>query len=179
MSLLRLAPLGVALGVALLSACTVRPMYSDVAIGPGAAASSSESLRSVIVSQEATRPGLETRNHLIFLLNGGAAQTAQPRYTLQLRVVSAKGTTALVQTTRDSEPTAGNIRLTSNYVLTDMTDGKVVARGTRSVTSSYDVPLQEFAALRAVRNAEDRAARELAELMRHVVAQDLSRLGQG
>ena len=36
-----------------------------------------------------------------------------------------------------------------------------------------DIPSQEFAALRAVRDAENRAARELAELLRLVVAQEL------
>jgi LPS-assembly lipoprotein len=52
----------------------------------------------------------------------------------------------------------------------------VVASGTRQFVSSYDVPRQEFAALRAKRDAENRAARELAELIRLAVAQDLTRL---
>ena len=42
-------------------------------------------------------------------------------------------------------------------------------------TAAYDVPLQEFAAIRAERDAENRAARELAELLRLVIAQDLER----
>jgi len=50
-----------------------------------------------------------------------------------------------------------------------------VASGRRSISSSFDRPLQEFAAYRAQRDAEDRAARELADLLHLAVAQDLAR----
>jgi LPS-assembly lipoprotein len=52
---------------------------------------------------------------------------------------------------------------------------KPVASGRRQITSQYDIPNQEFAAYRAQRDAENRAARELAELVRLAVAQDLAR----
>jgi LPS-assembly lipoprotein len=51
----------------------------------------------------------------------------------------------------------------------------VVSNGDRQFSASYDVPRQEFAAVRAQRDAENRAARELAELLRLAIAQDLSR----
>ncbi len=65
--------------------------------------------------------------------------------------------------------------LTAAYTLSDATTGKTVASGKRSITSSFDRPLQEFAAYRAQRDAEDRAARELADLLRLAIAQDLAR----
>jgi LPS-assembly lipoprotein len=41
------------------------------------------------------------------------------------------------------------------------------------------VPRQQYAALRAERDAQDRAAREIAEQLRLAVAQDLSKPGRG
>jgi LPS-assembly lipoprotein len=72
-------------------------------------------------------------------------------------------------------PTAGTVTLTAAYTLTDAKTGEQVASGRRSMSSSYDVPTQQFAAYRALRNAEDRAARELADLLRLAIAQDLAR----
>lgn len=65
--------------------------------------------------------------------------------------------------------------LTGTYVITDIRTGKSVARGQRSVTASYDRPRQEFANVRAERDAQNRAARELAELLRLAIAQDMSK----
>ncbi len=118
------------------------------------------------------------RNALIFRLSGGQGEPATPRYTLKLNVRSV--TTALASrqiTTIDQEPTARIATLTSTYQLRDAATGAIVARGTRQMTSSLDVPVQQFAAERALRDAENRAARELAELLRLALAQDLQRLG--
>jgi len=40
--------------------------------------------------------------------------------------------------------------------------------------SSFDVPQQEYAAIRAQANAQSRAARELAEFLHLAIAQDLA-----
>jgi LPS-assembly lipoprotein len=61
------------------------------------------------------------------------------------------------------------------YTLTGATSAEVIASGQRQIMSSYDVPRQEFAAYRARLNAEDRAARELAELLNLAIAQELSK----
>ena len=53
--------------------------------------------------------------------------------------------------------------------------GKRIAAGKRNVSASFDRPRQEFARLRAERDAENRAARELAELLRLAIAQDMSK----
>ena len=174
--------LAVGLSFAALAAagCTVRPLYSDTSVTTGALAGSAQSrLSSIAVQPEATRFGLEVRNHLIFLLNGGAAQTAAPAYILHLGVTAQNTVTAVVQQTRDTEPTAGAITLTSAYRLTEIATGKVVGSGQRSISSAFDVPRQEFAAVRAERDAQNRAARELAELVRLAIAQELEKLPAG
>jgi LPS-assembly lipoprotein len=158
----------------LASACTVRPLYAPAgSVAPGAATTTQ--LSSISVNPEATRYGQEVRNHLIFLLNGGKGEPASPVYTLALNVTSVKAAAAIIQVGDEDEPTAGTITVTSRYTLTTK-DGKQVAKGSRQVTSSFDAPRQEFANLRAARDAENRAARELAELVRLAVAQDLARL---
>lgn len=157
--------------IAPLAGCTVRPLYAknDMGTLTGAAAD----LSSVTVSPVTTRTAQEVRNHLIFLLGGGAGQPAAPRYTVALNVVSVSQKSATIQIVTDEEPTAAQIVMTSNYIVTDNTTGKAVARGRRQMVSSYDVPRQEFAVLRARRDAENRAARELAELLRLAIAQDM------
>ena len=166
---------GLVIAIGAASACTVRPLYSDassqIATGTGPIAA----LSSIAIKPVETRHAQEVRNHLIFLLNGGAGQPADARYTLTLTITAVHESAAVVQVAEENEPTAGTVTLASVYVLTETETGERVAAGNRQISASYDVPRQEFAALRAQRDAEDRAARELAELLRLAVAQDLSR----
>ncbi|WP_341872520.1 LPS assembly lipoprotein LptE [Allomesorhizobium alhagi] len=132
---------------------------------------------SIDIKPVQTRYAQEVRNHLIFMLNGGAGQPANPQYSLDLGVTEvATGLLLAATTTGEDRPSAGTIVMTSSYRLTKVGTGEVVARGTRRISSSYDRPRQEFAALRAQRDAENRAARELAELLKLAIGQDLSRL---
>ena len=81
----------------------------------------------------------------------------------------------MVQVGDDNEPTAGTVTMTARYVLSGTTSGETIASGQRQIVSSYDVPRQEFAAYRARLDAENRAARELAELLNLAIAQELSK----
>jgi len=168
------AAVAVALMLAAASGCTVRPL---LATEPGAAGQGmAANLSTVSVDPVNTRFAQEVRNELIFLLQGGAAQPASPRYTLDLSVTRSVISAVDVQIAEENEPTAGTVMLRATYRLIDASTGKVLAQGRRQVTSAFDRPLQEFAVLRAQRDAENRAARELAELIRLAVAQDMVRL---
>jgi LPS-assembly lipoprotein len=117
------------------------------------------------------------RNHLIFGLNGGAGQPASPRYLMELLVQQSTNETATVQRSRnDNEPSAGVVKLTGTYKLVDPVTTEIVATGTRSASAAFDRPVQLFAEARAVRDAENRAARELAAFLQLAVMQDLARL---
>jgi LPS-assembly lipoprotein len=155
--------------------CTVRPLYGDAGIGEtgGTAAM----LASVEVAAVETRQALEARNHLIFLLGRGAGQPTEPAYVLDLGITSETSRAATVQITRDNEPSAGTVTLTSDYVLTDAASEEVLATGRRVASASFDRTRQEFANLRAERDAENRAARELAEMLRLALVHDLGRTG--
>lgn len=156
--------------------CTVRPLYSDAGTGLGAAPGVAARLSSVSVSEPATREGQEVRNRLIFLLGRGAGEPADPAYRMQLTVSSRVIGAAVVQIgSVAQEPTSSVVTITATYNLVDIASGQTVLRGARSANASYDVPRQQFASLRAQRSAEDRAAREAAELVYHAVAQQLAR----
>lgn len=169
----------VALGLALvfgLSACQVRPLYSDGS--PNAAGvSTPAALKSVSVVEATTRYGQDVRNHMIFLFGGGAGESANPTYTLDLGVTQQVISSASIQVAvgNASQPTAGGVVLTSLYVLKNTATGAMVSSGKRVITASFDKPAQQFASLRAQRDAENRAARELAELVYLAVASDLSK----
>lgn len=157
------------------SACTVRPLYSDAVAPTGTTAEAA--YPSINIKPVETRYAQEVRNHLIFMLNGGAGQPANAQYSLDLGITVLDSRLLLARATSTEErPTAGTVTLTSTYVLRRADTGEIVSRGTRRISSSYDRPRQEFAALRAERDAENRAARELAELLKLAIGQDLSRL---
>lgn len=165
---------GLILSAALIGGCTVRPMLATTTNDFGT--TEGVQLSSVTVAQVGTRQAQEVRNHLIFLLHGGAAQPATAKYRLDLAVTYQVQSTVQIQSSDGiNEPTAGTVQMTGSYALVDTATSNVVARGTQEVTASFDRPLQEFAVLRAERDAENRAARELAEFIRLSLAQDLVR----
>lgn len=161
--------------VAMLSAgCTVGPLYGN-AYAP---TSTAARVANIGIKPVTTRQAQEVRNHLIFMFSGGQGNPADPAYTMTLIVSSSSTAAAVIQSgTTEQSPTSSLVNMTARYTVRDNATGEVVTRGRRQVASAYDVPRQEFAALRALRDAEDRAARELAEQVRLAVAQDLARKG--
>lgn len=163
-------------GLAAAAGCTVRPLYGDATSAIGAQGLASSRLAMVEVKAEDNRAGQEVRNHLIFLFGGGKGQPANPAYHLELKTTASHSRAATIETRRVAlEPTSGIVTVRSTYRLTDARSGAIISSGLRSVQAPYDIPIQEFAALRARRDAENRASRELAELLRLVVAQELEK----
>ena len=178
--LLRRAALAGLIGsLALVSACTVRPLYSNAPLSPGSNATANSELASIAIKPVKTRYAQQVRNNLIFGFGRGAGEPASPLYSLDLTVTEAVDSAALVQVgTDEDEPTAGSVTLNASYALTDMKTGAVITVGKRAITSSFDRPRQEFASYRAQIDAENRAARELAEALQLSIAQDLVRHGK-
>ena len=173
----RVALAGLVGSLALVSACTVRPLYSNAPLTTGSSANAE--LASIAIKPVKTRYAQQVRNNLIFGFGRGAGEPASPLYSLNLSVTEAVESSALVQVgTDEDEPTAGSVTLTANYTLTDAKTGAVITVGKRSITSSFDRPRQEFASYRAQIDAENRAARELAEALQLSIAQDLVRHGK-
>jgi LPS-assembly lipoprotein len=143
--------------------CQVQPLYSDGRPGsstPGLAAT----FAAIDIAPANDRPTQEVRNELIFLLSGGAGLPATPRFTLQLAVGASFS--GLLRNPLDGEPTGENPTLTGTYTVTDTVTGQPLVTRTEQATAIYDLPPQEFAKMRARRDGQSRAARELAERIR-------------
>ena len=154
------------------AACTVQPLYSTAPgsnVSPAAAA-----LASVDVKPIRTRVGQQVRNELLFLLHGGGTGTASPNYIADL-AVSVSDTAVFSTPAPDgvTEITSQRLTLTGTIRLTSTIDGALIGTQTRRATASYDSTRQQFANDRAKRDAENRAARELAEQLRAAIVTSL------
>lgn len=165
-----------------LAACSVQPLYSGKTAGGNLSSGVAPDIRSKLSSIAIDSPNDHmtqlVRNRLIFLLSGGAGQSAAPAYQLALNVRSYVQAAVRVdigdRTERAGRASAGTVTATSNYVLKD-NDGKPLVARKRSITSSFDRPRQEYANLEAEEDAKKRAAEELAERIFLSLVQDLSR----
>lgn len=155
------------LGAALLLAgCQARPLYLD---NDG---QMRQTLASIAFSEAKDRVGLETRNRLIFL-TGGGAQPTTPQYRVDLNVSSSVEGVLLDRAA--DRPNSGRALAIGSFTLTRISDGTVLKTGRRQSVALFDYPQQEYARLRSVRDAETRAARELAELVYADLATALGR----
>lgn len=157
------------LAVAALAALTAgcfRPMYAEHTDGtPGLR----EKLMGVELppidkpnaSREA-RVGVEVRNALAFKLYGSATGMP-PTHRLVIRFNSSKS--SLIVDPNTGLPNSENYGIDCQYNLIEVVSGKSVMTGTTFSRVSYDMPgsYQRFSRNRAVRDAEDRAANEIAE----------------
>ena len=167
---------GIALGVvglALLAGCQARPLYSEQE-GTG------QKLASVEFADPKTRIEQVIRNNLVFLTGHGAGETAHPLYEVKMTATSSAS--SILDLTSDDDtvsvsniPVAGRVQVDVTYTLTRISDSKILKSAKREVVALIDVPGQSFAKLRAIRDAENRAARETAEFLRGEIAIALAR----
>jgi LPS-assembly lipoprotein len=108
------------------------------------------------------RIGVEIRNALAFKLYG-TATGAPPLYSLVLRFSTSRSSLMIDPTT--ALPSSENVGVDAQYNLIEIASNKSVMTGTTFSRVSYDMPgsMQRFARARAFRDAEDRAAQEIAE----------------
>lgn len=135
-----------------LAGCQVKPLYGTVA---------QETLAIIDIADADTRVEQVTRNHLVFL-NGGSQQGAA-EYNLELNVAIAAA--GVLDAGTDNNFTAGRMTVSGSFKLTRISDGEVIRAAKRQTTAQYDLPDQEFAKIRALQDAENRAGRELAEVI--------------
>jgi LPS-assembly lipoprotein len=108
------------------------------------------------------RLGVEIRNALAFKLYGNATGMP-PTHRLVIRFSTSRSSLMIDPAT--ALPSSENIGIDAQYNLIDIATDKSVMTGTTFSRVSYDMPgqLQRFARSRAFRDAEDRAAQEIAE----------------
>ncbi|MBU6456504.1 MAG: hypothetical protein KGQ48_03065 [Bradyrhizobium sp.] len=112
-------------------------------------------------SREA-RVQVAIRNALAFKLYG-AATGAPPLYRLDIKFATNRS--SLIVNLNTGLPDSETYGIDAQYNLVELATNKSVMTGTTFSHLSYDIPgsYQRFARARAVRDAEDRAANEIAE----------------
>jgi LPS-assembly lipoprotein len=157
------------LAVAALAALTAgcfQPMYAEHSDGTPALR---EKLMGVelppVEKSNASRDariGVEVRNALAFKLYGNATGMP-PTHKLVLRFVTSRS--SLMLDPRTALPSSENYGIDAQYNLIEIASNKSVMTGTTFSRVTYDMPgsYQRFARSRAYRDAEDRAAHEIAE----------------
>src|SRR5467141_5406734 len=108
------------------------------------------------------RLGVEIRNALAFKLYG-TATGMPPTHRLVLRFATTRSSLMIDPNT--ALPSSENYGIDAQYNLVDIATNKSVMTGTTFSRVSYDMPgsYQRFARSRAIRDAEDRAAQEIAD----------------
>lgn len=144
-----------------------RPVYGESpaagVTAKGVGVEVAELMRSIEVKPAETRVELKMRNELIFLLRGGGA-AAPKRYTLKYTLRSY-GQSAVVDPLTNATDTR-TITMHADYELIPAGAIDPIAKGHAAATATFFTSLQRFANVRAERDAEDRAATQLAERIR-------------
>jgi LPS-assembly lipoprotein len=160
------ARLMVVAALAALTAGCFQPMYAEHADGTPALRDKLMTVELPPIdkpnaSQEA-RLGVEIRNALAFKLYGAATADVPPLYKLVIRFTSSRS--SLIIDLNTGLPSTENYGIDAQYNLVDLATNKSVMTGSTFSRVSYDIPgqLQRFARARAFRDAEDRAAQEIA-----------------
>ena len=162
----RLTRLGGRLALAGLTAGCFQPLYGDHARSAGRPHSK---LAGVDVAQvdapngsRLARVGVTMRNQLIYELTGGGAAAA-PTHKLVMRLSSTQ--LQVIVDINTARPDIQNYGIDASYTLTDLRTGKPVVTGQTFSRVSYNIPGQQqrFAGVRGLRDAEDRAAKVIAD----------------
>ena len=153
------------LTIILLSGCRVQPLYNGVLTDND---SSTNILSSLRIEPAKTRIAQRVRNELIFSLRGGNDSTLGTM-TVELDIESEDQEHSVLTGVRGA--TAAHVEINVIYRLVE--GDNVLASGERRALAGYDLTPQNFANQRARHDAENRAARTAARLIRLALAQNL------
>lgn len=166
----RVARMATAVLLAGLTAACFQPLYGERTLGGGPGLRTA--LAAVEVEQITAPPGtpqarlaVEVRNELTYLLTGGGSALS-PTHRLKI-ALAVTGTSLIV----DPSTARAEFEITgidAVYRLTELASDKQVLDGTATQRVPYDIPGQQqrLAMLRGQRDAQSRAAKVIAELIR-------------
>ena len=151
-----------------------RPLYGEKTVDGGPAIA--DRMSSVDVTPidvpngtRLARVGVEVRNNLLFGLTGGGPAAA-PSYKLNIRLAASQS--QVIVDINTARPDIQDYGIDATYTLVDARTGKSVISGQTFSRVSYDIPGQQqrFAGDRGLRDAENRAAKAIAENIRSRLA---------
>lgn len=156
-----------------LAACTVEPLNARNT--PASISNESQSVRAALKATEVeaatTRVEQQIRNKLLFALNGGQ-DSSDPLYRVFIRATARDSGVAVERGV--AAAIAAQVTVTARYSIVEKKTGQTLASGSRIGLASYNRTPQLFANQRAERDAEDRAAKDVAQQIRLVIAQTLA-----
>lgn len=163
--------IGAALGAAALAGGCFQPLYSDYTVAK-TGGSVKNALRSVDFPEIKGLMGHYLRNELVFELDG----SGDPDVPKRLRFDTSLSENIEVITVDYANGRADSAVLVAraDWRVTEIATGKVVSSGTNVVRAPYERSSQRFATVRAARDAQIRAAKNLATLIRGQLAADLA-----
>ena len=178
----RLIRAAFALALAGLTAGCFQPLYGSGANSPAVGASAygtsnvADQLSSVEVEQIAapaatplSRLAVEVRNNLLFDLTGGGPAASS---AYKLKITMSTSTRQVIVDIDSARPEIQNYGINATYALIDGATGKTLFTSNTFARVSYNIPgqLQRFAGDRGLRDAENRAAKVIAENIRNRLA---------
>ena len=159
-----------ALAVAALAGGCFQPLYGERS--PTGGPILRDQLSAVDVVQidapkgtDEARLAVEIRNALLYDFTGGG-YAAPPTHRLRVSISSTRA--SIIVDVNTSRPDIENFGINATYSLAEIATGKVVVTGQTFSRVSYDIPGQQqrFARLRGLRDAENRAAKVIADNIR-------------
>lgn len=141
---------------AALSGCTFSPVYAPTA----QLQTAQDQTRQIFVERPANRSEQVIRNELLFAF--GQNQAIEPNAAIYVLDLNTRFTTQNDLVSRTGVSIASSTLGTTVFELKRRDDGETLYKGQTSSRATYDVFEQEFANIRAERDAENRAAREIA-----------------
>jgi LPS-assembly lipoprotein len=161
-----MASLSVVLLGPVLSACGMQPLYGSAAVTGGVA----EQLAAIDIQSIPGRVGQVVRNELVFKTTGGG-EAADSLYRLDIALRESAQST-LVEIDGDAKGLV--FALNADFKLVRKDDNSVVMTGRAQSRAAYQKVESIFANIRARRDAEDRAAKMIADSIRTRIAAHLS-----
>jgi len=164
----RLPRLLAVLGLAALVAGCFQPLYGDRSVTVSGAGLHNR-LAAVEITQiiapngsRLARVGNEVRDDLLFRLTGGGPPPP-PTHRLEIRLASTQ--LQVIVDVNSARPEVQNYGINATYKLIDLATNKEVISGRTFSRVSYNIPGQQqrFAGQRGQRDAEDRAAKVIAD----------------
>jgi LPS-assembly lipoprotein len=167
--MVQIARIAGACAIAAATAGCFQPLYAERPVANNASYNVRDQLSAIEVSSidaakgsPEGRLGVEIRNALIFNFTGG---TDGLPATHKLKINLATSRQQVIVDIGTARPDVENYGIDATYSLTDVATGKVVVTGRTFARVSYDIPGQEqrFARARGLRDAENRAAKVIAD----------------
>lgn len=165
----------IALSLALLgpvlSGCGFQPLYGSAAVTGGTGGTGvGDQLAAIDIDEIPGRVGQVVRNELVFKTTGGG-ETPEALYKLDIALRESAQST-LVEIDGDAKGLV--FALNANFTLRRRSDNAVILSGKAQSRAAYQKVESIFANIRARRDAEDRAAKMIADSIRTRVAAKLS-----